>query len=105
MRTMHVSKLAALIRDAIESVGEQEAKGVISEITVSSSHHAYFTLSAEGCRFRCVMHRGHWIRRREDAPAKGDIVTVTGRPSLYAQKGDLQLIVTKIATTPQDATP
>jgi len=93
--------------DEIISVGQlnQQAKkllenqfrgvsvlGEISNIARPSSGHIYFTLKDEEGAIRCAMFRNQNLRLNFD-PQNGDQCILKGQVSLYAPRGDYQLIV------------
>ena len=93
--------------DEIISVGQlnQQAKkllenqfkgvsvlGEISNIARPSSGHIYFTLKDEDGAIRCAMFRNQNLRLNFD-PQNGDQCILKGQVSLYAPRGDYQLIV------------
>jgi len=96
--------------DEIISVGElnQQAKrllenqfrgvsvlGEISNIARPSSGHIYFTLKDEDGAIRCAMFRNQNARLNFD-PKNGDQCVLKGQVSLYAPRGDYQLIVSSM---------
>ena len=96
--------------DEIISVGQlnQQAKellenqfrgvsvlGEISNIARPSSGHIYFTLKDEEGAIRCAMFRNQNLRLNFD-PQNGDQCILKGQVSLYAPRGDYQLIVSSM---------
>ena len=96
--------------DEIISVGQlnQQAKkllenqfrgvsvlGEISNIARPSSGHIYFTLKDEDGAIRCAMFRNQNVRLNFD-PQNGDQCILKGQVSLYAPRGDYQLIVSSM---------
>ncbi len=97
-------------RDEIISVGQlnQQAKkllenqfrsvsviGEISNIARPSSGHIYFTLKDEDGAIRCAMFRNQNLRLNFE-PQNGDQCILKGQVSLYAPRGDYQLIVSSM---------
>lgn len=66
--------------------------GEISNLTMHSSGHWYFSLKDSRAQLRCAMFRGDNSRLRFK-PQHGMQVLVRGRVSLYEGRGDYQLIV------------
>lgn len=66
-------------------------RGEISNLSMPSSGHWYFTLKDEKAQIRCAMFRGNnaLLRFR---PEQGMQVIARGRVSLYEGRGDYQLI-------------
>jgi len=96
--------------DEIISVGQlnQQAKkllenqfrgvsvlGEISNIARPSSGHIYFTLKDEDGAIRCAMFRNQNLRLNFE-PQNGDQCVLKGQVSLYAPRGDYQLIVSSM---------
>ena len=96
--------------DKIISVGQlnQQAKkllenqfrgvaviGEISNIARPTSGHIYFTLKDEDGAIRCAMFRNQNLRLNFD-PQNGDQCVLKGQVSLYAPRGDYQLIVSSM---------
>ena len=96
--------------DEIISVGQlnQQAKellenqfrgvsvlGEISNMARPSSGHIYFTLKDEEGAIRCAMFRNQNLRLNFD-PQNGDQCILKGQVSLYAPRGDYQLIVSSM---------
>jgi len=96
--------------DEIISVGQlnQQAKkllenqfkgvsvlGEISNIARPSSGHIYFTLKDEDGAIRCAMFRSQNLRLNFE-PQNGDQCVLKGQVSLYAPRGDYQLIVSSM---------
>lgn len=91
--SLSVSALTAHIQAALEAdFDEVWVDGEISGLRSPASGHLYFTLKDEQSQLRAVMFRGYagLLRFR---PEDGLAVTVRGRVSLYAARGDLQLYV------------
>ena len=96
--------------DEIISVGQlnQQAKkllenqfkgvsvlGEISNIARPSSGHIYFTLKDEDAAIRCAMFKSQNLRLNFE-PQNGDQCVLKGQVSLYAPRGDYQLIVSSM---------
>ncbi|MDA8780920.1 exodeoxyribonuclease VII large subunit [Gammaproteobacteria bacterium] len=96
--------------DEIISVGQlnQQAKtllenqfrgvsviGEISNMARPSSGHIYFTLKDEDGAIRCAMFRNQNLRLNFE-PQNGDQYILKGQVSLYAPRGDYQLIVSSM---------
>ena len=84
--TSYLNELLA--RD--ELLGDIWVSGEVANLTRAGSGHAYFTLRDDKGSLRCVMfrQRSRGIERLESGAA----VIAHGRVSLYAARGDLQLI-------------
>lgn len=96
MLTIHsVSEVNRHIKEIIESDGALSGiwvRGEISNFTLHSCGHMYFSLKDEYARLRCVMFRGHNFRLRFQ-PADGMLVFVYGAVGVYEKSGDVQLYV------------
>jgi exodeoxyribonuclease VII large subunit len=66
-------------------------EGEISNLSIPSSGHCYFTLKDANAQVRCAMFRGQ--QRRSFKPENGKQVVVKAQVSLYEPRGDYQLIV------------
>lgn len=66
-------------------------EGELSNLTVPSSGHWYFTLKDEGAQVRCAMFRNRNMLVRFK-PKSGDKVLLRAKVSLYEGRGDYQLI-------------
>jgi exodeoxyribonuclease VII large subunit len=66
-------------------------EGEISNLSIPSSGHCYFTLKDANAQVRCAMFRGQ--QRRSFRPENGKKVVVKAQVSLYEPRGDYQLIV------------
>lgn len=69
--------------------------GEISNIARPTSGHIYFTLKDEDGAIRCAMFRNQNLRLNFD-PQNGDQCVLKGQVSLYAPRGDYQLIVSSM---------
>lgn len=88
-----VSLLNEQVRDLLEnSFPNLWVEGEISNLAQPSSGHLYFTLKDAGAQIRAAMFRGH-NRFLGFTPKNGQQVLVKARLSLYAPRGDYQLIV------------
>ncbi|MEE4146182.1 MAG: exodeoxyribonuclease VII large subunit [Halieaceae bacterium] len=67
-------------------------EGEVSNFTVPSSGHWYFSLKDGAAQVRCAMFRNRNQRLRF-TPANGDHIRLRCRVSLYEGRGELQLIV------------
>lgn len=88
-----VSLLNEQVRDLLEgSFPNLWVEGEISNLAQPSSGHLYFTLKDAGAQIRAAMFRGN-NRFLSFTPRNGQQVLVKARLSLYAPRGDYQLIV------------
>ena len=69
--------------------------GEISNLARPSSGHIYFTLKDESGAIRCAMFRNQNLRLNFK-PEDGDQCILKGQVSLYAPRGDYQLIVSSM---------
>ena len=69
-------------------------EGEISNLSIPSSGHCYFTLKDADAQVRCAMFRSQ--QRRSFKPENGKQVVVKAQVSLYEPRGDYQLIVEHI---------
>ncbi len=67
-------------------------RGEVSNFTLHSSGHMYFSLKDASARIRCVMFRGR-NSRLAFTPADGMLVLAFGSVGMYEKSGDVQLYV------------
>jgi len=90
---LSVTLLNEQVRDLLEnSFPNLWVEGEISNLSQPSSGHLYFTLKDSGAQIRAAMFRGN-NRFLNFVPKNGQHVVVKARLSLYAPRGDYQLIV------------
>ena len=88
-----VSRLNLGARDILEDAfATVWVEGEISNLARPRSGHVYFTLKDERCQVRCAMFRMH-NRSLSFSPEDGMQVLAHARVSLYAERGEFQLIV------------
>jgi exodeoxyribonuclease VII large subunit len=90
-----VSQVTFFLKNLIEKEPELQSlwiSGEISNFTLHSSGHMYFTLKDQSSRLRCVMFRGEnkWLKFQ---PHDGLEVIVFGRIAIYPKNGEYQLYV------------
>lgn len=91
-----VTRLAALLKEVVEENFTQVlVEGEISNFSVPASGHCYFSLKDEGAQLRAVMFRSQ-ARLLPFRPENGMQVILSGRVSLYPQRGEVQLIADTI---------
>ena len=87
-----VSEITELIKQKLEnSFGAVSIEGEISNCRPSSTGHLYFTLKDNAAAISAVMFKGS-LRGLDFKPADGALVRVSGRISVYAQRGSYQII-------------
>lgn len=87
-----VTRLTALLRGVIEENFEQVwVQGEVSNLSMPSSGHIYFSLKDSGAQLRCVMFKGS-VKNLKFRPADGMGLIARGRISVYDQRGEYQLI-------------
>ncbi|MDA3876315.1 MAG: exodeoxyribonuclease VII large subunit [Halothiobacillus sp.] len=90
---LSVYSLNQLAKQTLEaSLSGVQVAGEIRSLTRAASGHMYFTLKDEQAEVRCALFRGQAQRIRA-VFENGDAVVVLGSVSLYAPRGDYQLIV------------
>ena len=70
-------------------------KGEVSNLSIPGSGHCYFILKDEEAQVRAVLFQGQRARAGY-TPKEGEEVIVSGRPTVYKPRGDLQIIVDRI---------
>ncbi|MFY9196573.1 MAG: exodeoxyribonuclease VII large subunit [Bacillota bacterium] len=90
-----VSEITKYVKALVESddfLAGVWVRGEISNFTLHSSGHMYFSLKDEASRLRCVMFRSH-NSRLGFMPSDGMSVFAYGAIGMYERSGDLQLYV------------
>lgn len=88
-----VSELTARIKQVLATaVGACWVRGEVSNLRVQSSGHSYFSLKDAGAQIGAVLFRGDAARSRV-ALRDGLQVVVYGELSVYAARGNYQLVV------------
>jgi exodeoxyribonuclease VII large subunit len=98
-RVLSVTQLNRLARQLLEEhFPAVLVEGEISNLSMPSSGHWYFTLKDAGAQVRCAMFRNRnmFVRLR---PRDGMKLLVKARLSLYEGRGDYQLIVESLEET------
>ena len=72
-----------------------QVEGEISNLSLPSSGHLYFTLKDAQAQVRCAMFKGQQQLLRFK-PANGNLVIATAQVSLYEPRGDYQLVVEQL---------
>ena len=95
-RPLTVSRLTALLKEIVEdNFAQVLVEGEISNFSAPASGHFYFSLKDEQAQLRVVMFRPQ-NRLLPFRPENGQHVVVSGRLSLYAQRGEVQLVAEAI---------
>ncbi|MGK2904868.1 MAG: exodeoxyribonuclease VII large subunit [Desulfuromonadales bacterium] len=88
-----VSGLVALLQEVVESnFVAVNVEGEISNFAAAASGHWYFTLKDSGSQLRSVMFRSR-NRRVISLPRDGVQVVCSGTVTVYAARGEMQLVV------------
>lgn len=91
-----VSQLTSLMRDILEATFPLiTLEGEISNYRPNASGHLYFTLKDEGAQISAVMFRGNAFRLGF-TPKDGLKVRCKGSISVYAPRGNYQIIITSM---------
>ena len=94
---LSVGELALELQHVLASeVGAVRVRGEVSQFTAARSGHWYFTLKDADASISAVMFRGN-NRYARVRPQVGDVVLVSGTLDLYAPRGQLNLVVRRIA--------
>jgi exodeoxyribonuclease VII large subunit len=92
-RVLSVSELTEQVRNMLEvEFSAVQVQGEISNYKRAASGHWYFTLRDESAQLRAVFFR-QWNRLMRFEPENGLEVRVRGGLSVYAERGDYQLMV------------
>ncbi len=94
-----VSDLTYRIKEILEFESELQEinlQGEVSNCTIHSSGHAYFTLKDEFSQVSCVMFRGNITQKAKDTLKHGAKIIVKGNVTVYTQRGNYQLLVQEV---------
>lgn len=96
MKTLTVSELTAAIKAFLEpNFRGVSVSGEISNFKLQSSGHLYFSLKDKEAQLSAVLFRGNAASLTR-LPKEGDQVVVKGEISLYAPRGQYQLVVREL---------
>ena len=93
MPVYSVSQVTSYLRGSLERdavLQDLWIGGEVTSLSRSGTGHAYFTLRDDGAALRCVMFRNSRGSEHLDG---GAAIVAHGRVSIYAVRGDLQIIV------------
>ena len=94
--TLSVSALTRQIKEILEgSFSQLWVEGEISNFVHHSSGHMYFTLKDDEAEIRCVMFKGN-NQFMHFKPKNGMKVLLNGKVTVYAPRGQYQLMVTRL---------
>ncbi len=94
-RPFTVAALSQRISDALADFGPLSVQGELSQVKVAPSGHLYATLKDSDAVISLVMWRST-VMRQGTLPVEGAQVVVRGSLSVYAPRGQYQLVATKI---------
>jgi len=95
-KILSVSELTQAIKALLEPNFRMiSVKGEISNFKLQASGHLYFSLKDAGSQISAVMFRGSAAQLTR-MPKEGDQVVATGEISLYAPRGQYQLVVREL---------
>lgn len=95
MEILTVTRLTGEIKKHLESrFALIKVKGEVSNLKVQASGHVYFTLKDETSQISAVWFKGS--RADTKPPKDGDQVSISGEISVYAPRGNYQIIVRKL---------
>jgi exodeoxyribonuclease VII large subunit len=91
-RKLTVTELTGRIRQTLENgFGDLVVEGELSNYRPSSAGHLYFTLKDAGAAISAVMFKNQ-LRNLGFVPRDGMLLRVRGHLSVYAQRGNYQII-------------
>lgn len=91
-RILTVTQLTSLVRGVLEENFEHVwVEGEVSNLTMPTSGHLYFTLKDSGAQIRCVIFRAA-ARAIKFRPRDGMGLILRGRLTVYEQRGEYQII-------------
>jgi len=93
-----VSELIQSIKNVLEeNFQEVMVQGEVSNLSIASSGHCYFTLSDEDSSLSCAMFRGDILRNAYAKNIKnGDQLVIVGPVTVYQKRGQFQLLVKRL---------
>ena len=95
-KVLTVSELTAEIKGQLEGrFGSVWVEGEVSNHSVPTSGHHYFTLKDEGSQIRCIMFR-HQAMYSKFLPADGRKILAHARVTVYEPRGEYQLVVDRV---------
>ncbi len=95
-KVLSVSELTSTIKRILEpNFSSICVRGEISNFKLQSSGHLYFTLKDDGSQISAALFRGN-AARLSRMPKEGDQVIASGQISLYAPRGQYQIVVRDI---------
>ncbi|SQB98440.1 exodeoxyribonuclease VII large subunit [Helicobacter fennelliae] len=101
MKPLSVSSLNAQIKALLESTFlEVRVEGEISNCTIHTSGHIYFSLKDEESSIRCVMFKGN-TKSLNFTPTNGQKIIACGGLSVYSPRGEYQILCSSL--TPSGA--
>ena len=93
-KTPEILGVSELLRRVANALERQfpllRVRGEISNLSIASSGHVYFSLKDRQSQIRCVMFRAK-AQLIAFRPKEGDLVDVLAQLSLYEPRGDMQL--------------
>ncbi len=93
---LSVSQLTSAIKQKLEqSFAFLSVRGEVSNLRKQASGHIYFTLKDQGAQVSAVLFRGNAMRQSR-LPKEGDQIVVKGELSVYAPRGNYQIIVREV---------
>ncbi|UTJ07066.1 exodeoxyribonuclease VII large subunit [Arcobacter roscoffensis] len=102
-KPISVSSLNAQIKSLLETTFiKVYVEGEISNLTYHNSGHIYFSVKDNGSTISCVMFRGNakYLKFQLEV---GQKVVITGNITVYAPRGNYQLLCSKIEPSGQGA--
>ena len=92
-----VSSLTSLIKNVVENISPQsvQLEGEISNYRPSTSGHVYFTLKDSSAQISAVLFRSS-AARLDFLPKDGMKVLCTGKLTVYAARGNYQIVVSSM---------
>lgn len=86
------------LRELVEGVGRLELAGTVHNVRESKARNVYFVLRAGRCSLACRMSSTQ--ARAIGRPEEGATVIVRGVPTVFTDRGEVQLDVLGIETKP-----
>jgi exodeoxyribonuclease VII large subunit len=97
MAVLSITEFTRSIKEVLEDrYADVSLQGEISNFKAHSSGHLYFSLKDEGAQLSAVLFRGQAAGLLR-LPKDGDQVRVKGTVTVYAQRGNYQLVIQELS--------
>src|SRR5579863_3751652 len=96
LKIMSVTELTFVIKSLLETqLRAVSVRGEISNLKIQSSGHFYFSIKDAGAQISAVLFKGN-ASQLGRVPKDGDQIIAIGELSVYAPRGNYQLIAREL---------